>query len=97
MRIISRRSLREFWEKHPDSRQQLQAWYIDVKHANWKSSADIKSIYSNASFLTGNRVVFNIKGNKIRVIVIVQYNFGQVYIRFIGKHQEYDRINAKTI
>lgn len=97
MRIISRKILREFWEKHPDSRQQLQAWYMDVKHADWTSPKDIKEIYPNASILVDNRVVFNIKGNKYRVIVIVQYRFGQVYIRFVGTHQDYDRINAKTV
>ncbi|MBM3180873.1 MAG: type II toxin-antitoxin system HigB family toxin [Chloroflexi bacterium] len=97
MRIISRKILREFWEKHPDSRQQLQAWYIDVKHANWTSPTDIKEIYPHASILVDNRVVFNIKGNKYRMIVIIQYRFGQVYIHFVGTHQEYDRIHAKTV
>lgn len=97
MRVISRKILREFWEKYPDSRQQLQAWYVDVKHANWTVPKDIKRIYPSASFLAENRVVFNIKGNKYRVIVMVQYRFGQVYIRFVGTHQEYDRINAKTV
>ncbi len=97
MRIISRKILREFWEKHPDARQQLQAWYIDVKHANWTSPTDIKETYPHASILVDNRVVFNIKGNKYRMIVIIQYRFGQVYIRFVGTHQEYDRIHAKTV
>ncbi|MEK7326569.1 MAG: type II toxin-antitoxin system HigB family toxin [Chloroflexota bacterium] len=97
MRIISRKVLREFWEKHSDARQPLQAWYADVKHAQWKSPADIKSIYRNASFLAHNRVVFNIKGNHYRVVVAVQYKFSIVYIRFVGTHQEYDRIDAATI
>ena len=97
MRIISRKVLREFWEKHSDVRQPLQAWYADVKHAQWKSPADIKSIYRNASFLAHNRVVFNIKGNHYRVVVAVQYKFSIVYIRFVGTHQEYDRIDAATI
>ncbi len=97
MRIISRKILREFWEKHPDSRQQLQAWYIDVKHANWTGPTDIKETYPHASILADNRVAFNIKGNKYRMIVIIQYRFGQVYIRFVGTHQEYDHIHAKTV
>ena len=97
MRIISRKTLREFWEKHPDARQPLQAWYADVKHANWKSPSDIKSIYQSASFIPNNRVVFNIKGNKYRIIVVVEYRFGAVYVRFIGTHQEYNRIKAETI
>jgi mRNA interferase HigB len=97
MRIISRRTLREFWEKRPDARQSLQAWYADVKHADWKSPADIKNVYRNASFLANNRVVFNIKGNRYRVVVAVQYKYRLVYLRFVGTHQEYDRIDAATI
>jgi mRNA interferase HigB len=97
MRVISRKISRQFWEKHPDARQALQAWYIDAKHANWSKPSDIKSVYQNASFLTNNRVVFNIKGNTYRVIVVVLYKHGQIYIRFVGTHKEYDRINAETI
>lgn len=97
MRIISRKALRVFWEKHPDARQALQAWYSDVKSARWRSPADIKAIYRNASFVADNRVVFNIKGNKYRVIVAIQYQFELVFIRFVGTHHEYDRIDASTI
>jgi len=97
MRVLSRKTLREFWEKHPDARQPLQTWYADVKHSIWKKPADIKNIYRNASFLSDNRVTFNIKGNNYRVIVVVQYNYGMVYIRFVGTHKEYDRIDAETI
>lgn len=97
MRIIARKTLREFWEKRPDARQALQAWYADVKHAEWASPADIKAIYRNASFLSNNRVVFNIKGNRYRLIVSIQYEFRIVYVRFIGTHPEYDQINADTI
>ena len=97
MRVISRKILREFWEKHPDAHQPLQAWYADVKHADWKKPSDIKNAYRNVSFLASNRVVFNIKGNNYRVIVVVQYSYGVVYIRFVGTHKEYDRINAETV
>ena len=97
MRIISRKTLREFWERHPGTRQPLQAWYADVKHAVWKTPADIKDVYRNASLVTNNRVVFNIKGNKYRLVVAVQYKYGIVYIRFIGSHREYDKIDASTI
>lgn len=97
MRIISRRTLREFWEKHPDARQPLQAWYADVKHADWKSPTEIKNVYRNASFIANNRVVFNIKGNRYRVVVAVQYKYRLVYLRFVGTHQEYDKIDAATI
>jgi mRNA interferase HigB len=97
MRIIARRTLREFWEQHPDARQALQAWYADVKRADWKTPTEIKAIYRNASFLADNRVAFNVKGNQYRVIVVVQYQHGLVYIRFVGKHQAYDRIDAACI
>jgi len=97
MRIISRRILREFWEKHPDSAVPLQTWFHDVEHSTWTSPADIKVVYQNASFLVNNRVVFNIKGNHYRLIVLVVYQHGVVYIRFVGTHEEYDRIDAATV
>ena len=97
MRIISRKRLREFWEKHPDAQQALQTWYADVKQANWQTPADIKNVYRNASIVANNRAIFNIKGNKYRSVVVVQYQYGIVYIRFVGTHQEYDKIDATTI
>lgn len=97
MRIISRKTLREFWERHSDVQQSLQAWYADVKHATWKTPSDIKNVYRNASFVANNRVVFNIKGNKYRLVVAIQYKYGIVYIRFIGSHREYDEIDTSTI
>jgi mRNA interferase HigB len=86
-----------FWEKHPDAEQPLRAWYHDVKRADWRSPANIKSVYRNASFVGQNRVVFNIKGNKYRLVVAVQYDFRIVFIRFIGTHQEYDAIDAVKV
>jgi mRNA interferase HigB len=97
MHIISRKALRVFWEKRPDSKNALQAWYVEVKQANWKNPSDIKAAHQTASFLANNRVVFNIKGNQYRIIVVVQYKFGNVYIRFVGTHREYDRIDVNTI
>ena len=97
MRVISRKKLKEFWEKHPDARQSLQAWYVDAKHADWKTPTDIKNIYNNVSLLANNRVVFNIKGNKYRLVVAAQYKYRIIYIRFIGSHREYDKIDAASI
>jgi len=97
MRIIAVKTLRIFWEKHTDSRQSLQAWYHDAKRAEWKTPADIKNVYRNASIVGNNRVVFNIRGNEYRLVVAVQYQFGIVYIRFIGTHEEYDKIDAATV
>lgn len=97
MRIISRKTLREFWEQHPPARQALQAWYHDVKHATWKTPADIKAAYQNASIIPNSRVVFNIKGNQYRIVVATQYEYGILYIRFVGTHQAYDQIDATTV
>ncbi|AFY32799.1 type II toxin-antitoxin system HigB family toxin [Calothrix sp. PCC 7507] len=97
MRIIARSTLREFWEVHTDVEQALRAWIDDVAQADWQSPADIKSVYANASFIANNRVVFNIKGNNYRLIVHVRYDISIIFIRFVGSHAEYDKINAETI
>lgn len=97
MRIIAKKPLREFWERHSDAEQALKAWYHDAQQAQWKSPSDIRRIYATASILAHNRVVFNIRGNKYRLVVAINYDFGIVYIRFIGTHQEYDAIDAETI
>ena len=83
--------------QHKNAEQPLQAWYADVKRARWGSPPAIKRIYRIASFVGGNRVVFNIKGNAYRVVVAIQYQFGIVFIRFVGTHEEYNRIDAATI
>lgn len=97
MKIISVKILKDFWQLHPDSEQHLKAWVEEVKHANWLQPADIKSKYRNASVLKNRRVVFNIKGNHYRLIVAIAYQFGAVYIKFIGTHKQYDAIDAETI
>ncbi|NCO32550.1 MAG: addiction module toxin RelE [Armatimonadetes bacterium CG2_30_59_28] len=97
MRIISRKKLREFWERHSDARGALEAWYTDIQKAHWRTPADIKRTYRNASFLASNRVVFNLKGNQYRLVVVVSYRSGIVYLRFVGTHSEYDKIDAATI
>lgn len=97
-RIISIKKLREFWdERFPDSEQALKAWYAEAKSANWQSPTDIKAQYGNASILKGSRVVFNICGNKYRLIVKINFPASIVYIRFVGTHKEYDAIDAGTI
>lgn len=100
MRIITKRTLREFWEKNAgcrDAKGPLEAWFAMVSAADWRSPADIKLQFRHASFLEGNRVVFNIGGNKYRLIVKIHYPSQVVYIRFIGSHEQYDRINAESV
>lgn len=96
-RIIAKRVLKEFWEKHSDSEQYLKTWYDTAKNAKWKSPNDVKNTFANASIIIGNRVVFNIKGNSYRLIVKFQYEKEWAFIRFIGTHSEYDKINAEII
>ena len=97
MRVIAKKVLREYWVKHPDSEQQLKSWYQEAEDAEWKSPRDIKRDYPSASILAGNRVVFNIKGNHYKLIVKINYDYGMMWIRFIGTHSAYDKINAQTI
>jgi mRNA interferase HigB len=97
MRVISRKALRVFWETHPDARPVLQAWYADVRQAHWKSPTDLKSVYRNASFVANNRIIFNVKGGKYRLIVAVHYRSQIVYIRFVGTHQQYDQVDAASV
>ena len=89
--------LREFWGKYPNAKKPLQAWYSDVKQAHWKSPNNIKNVYRNASIVANNRVVFNIKGNDYRLVAAINYDFGIVYIRFVGTHKEYNYIDVAKI
>jgi mRNA interferase HigB len=97
MRIIAKKTLRDFWERYPDSEAALRAWYHDAKQAAWSSPQEIRQTYATASIVANNRVVFNIRGNTYRLIVAVNYTFGIVYIRFIGTHSQYDQVDATTI
>jgi mRNA interferase HigB len=97
MRIISRKTLRQFWDKHKDSEQSLKSWYHENVNASWKSPNEIKKKYPSASIIADNRIVFNIKGNKYRLIVKVNYDYGMMWIRFAGTHAEYDKIDATKI
>ena len=97
MIIISKKILREFWGVHSDAEQSLKAWHAKAKLSDWKTSSDIKIDYGNASFISNNRVIFNIKGNKYRLVAAINYDFGIIYIRFVGNHKQYDKINVTTI
>jgi len=97
MHIIARKSLREFWVEHPDSEQALKAWFYEAENAEWKDSGAIKKQYQSASIIDAERVVFNIRGNRYRLIVRINYSSQTIFIRFIGTHKEYDKINAGEI
>jgi len=97
MRGIAKKILRVFWEKHADSEGQLKTWYKEASKANGKSLADIEAEYSSAGILKNGRVVFNICGNKYRFIVDLNYRKQWMFIRFIGNHTDYDKIDADKI
>ena len=91
MKVISRATIDKFIKKHPDSQSSLKSWYAEAKSANWKKPQDIKDKYKPASFLSDNRVIFNIGGNKYRLVVSVAYNTQTVFIKWIGTHAEYTK------
>lgn len=97
MRIIAIKTLKAFWAQHPNAKGPLEAWVDEVKHANWQSAHDIKARYPRASILGNRRVVFDIKGNDYRLIVSVAYRYGAVFIKFVGTHAEYDKVDAEKV
>jgi mRNA interferase HigB len=97
MRVISKRVLREFWERHEDVKRPLQAWLEDAERAEWTTPRDVQKTYGDDAVLPDSRAVFNIKGNRYRLVTKIRYNTGIVYIRFVGTHAEYDRIDATNV
>jgi len=97
MRIIARPKLIDFGERFPDAKAQIDVWWAEAKRAEWMTPAEIKAQYRNASILKGGRVVFNICGNKYRLIVKFDYEKGIGFVRFVGTHKEYDEINAEEV
>ena len=96
-RIFAKSTLRQFWERRPDSEQYLKTWYDTAMNSDWKTPNDVKKTYPNASILKNNRVVFNIKGNSYRLVTKFNYEKQFIFIRFIGTHAEYDKIDADNI
>ena len=97
MRVIALSTLRSFWAKYPDAETPLRAWYALVSRADWQTPAAIKEAYRSASFTANNRVVFNIKGNDYRLVVLVKYDHGLIFVRFVGTHRQYDKIDVEMI
>jgi len=97
VRIIAKRALRAFWDDHPQAKPPLEAWHQEVGRADWNGPGALKTQFRSASLLRDHRVVFNIAGNRYRLLVKINYPYRVVYIRFIGTHAEYDRIDAETI
>jgi mRNA interferase HigB len=97
MRIIAKKPLRGFWERHPHAEEPLLAWHREVLKEDWDTPAKVKAKYGTASIVAGNRVVFNIKGNDYRLVVRINYPHRVVYIRFVGTHAEYNLIDAEEV
>ncbi|HEY5209657.1 MAG TPA: type II toxin-antitoxin system HigB family toxin [Stellaceae bacterium] len=98
MQIIARRTLRQFWERHPAAEKPLRAWYGMVASAEWSGPADVKAMFgTNVDFVADNRVIFDIGGNKFRLVIHIAYRYRRVLVKFVGTHREYDKIDAATI
>jgi mRNA interferase HigB len=97
VRVIAKRTLRTFWTRYPRARGALEAWHQEVTTADWATPSAVKNQFRSASLLQGNRVAFNIAGNRYRLIVKINYPYRVVYVRFIGTHTEYDTIDVTTI
>lgn len=97
MRIIAKRALRDFWIIHSIAQEPLKNWFRKVSKANWENVSDLKSSFPDASILGSGRFLFNVKGNHYRIVVKINFHYHLVWIRFVGTHADYDKINAKAI
>ncbi len=97
MRIIARNTLRDFWKKHADAEGPLRAWFAEANRSAWRSMADIKKDYGTASIIDSERVVFNVGGNKFRLVAKIWFPGKTVWVKFIGTHEAYDRLDVRTL
>ncbi len=97
MRVIPKRTLRQFWERYPDAKGPLEAWHAETQKARWENPQQIKEQFRSASILKGGRVVFNIGGNKYRLVLAMDYGRQASYVKFIGTHRQYDTIDAEIV
>ena len=97
MRIVAKKTIIDFYKKHKEAKSQINAWYYEVKNSSWDNPAQVKEKYGNASIIGDNKVVFNIKGNRYRLVTKINYKLKIVFIKFIGTHKAYDKINMEDI
>src|SRR5262245_51160032 len=98
MQIVARRTLRLFWERHPQAEGPLRAWFAVVSKAHWGGPKDVKRQFgTTVDFVSDNRVIFDVGGNKFRLVANISYVFGRVLVKFVGTHAEYDRIDPRTV
>jgi len=94
LRVIARKALKDFWTKYPDSEQPLKSWYREIYAKRWKNMNELKKQFPSMSIISYNRAVFNIKGNNYRLLVRINIEYQLTYIRFIGTHKQYDKIDV---
>ena len=97
MQIIARKTLRDFSDRHLQAKPGLDAWYHEVKRTEWQRLSDVKTLYPKARLVGKDRVIYNIANNRYRLVVKIDYAAGIVFIRFVGTHKEYDRINVEEV
>lgn len=97
VQIIARRTLRQFWERHPKAETPLKVWHSLVAGAAWRNPAEVKAMFNSADFVADNRIIFDIGGNKYRIVARVSYTYQRVLVKFVGTHAEYDRIDPETV
>ena len=97
MRIIATKTLKHFWEKYPEAEGALLSWYEELVEADWRTPNEMKNKFGSASIIGGKRVVFNIHGNKYRLIVDIEFKFKLVFVIWFGTHKEYDKVDVKTL
>ncbi|MBK8485989.1 MAG: type II toxin-antitoxin system HigB family toxin [Saprospiraceae bacterium] len=97
MRIIARKTLKDFWTKYPDSEQSLKSWYREISPNNWRNMIELKKRFPSMRIVSNNKAEFNIKGNNYRLLVRINIEYQLIYIRFIGTHKQYDKIDARKI
>ena len=97
MRVIAKSTLRAFWQSYPDARVSLEEWYVLAEKADWQNPNEVTDAVSSARYLGNERFSFKIRGNRYRLVVRIIFEFRRVYIRFVGTHAEYDKIDAKNV
>ena len=97
MNVIALRTLRRFWEKHPQAQTSLRAWHAVVRKVDWQGPQDVRATFRSADFVADNRVIFNVGGNKYRLVCHIAYRHRRVLVKFVGTHAEYDRIDASSV
>ena len=97
MNVVTHRALREFWVQHPPAKAPLTQWYDVAKHAHWRSPQDIRNDFNTVDFVSDNRVVFDIGGNKYRIVARISYTYKAVLVKFVGTHKEYSKIDPSTV